>query len=408
MHVLILPVSFPRFYKPVSGIFFRDQALSLARHGITVGLIDPAPRALRTLLDGRLLSTRFNVTITSLEGVAVVQAHDWTLPFARRFYAKHFVWRAMDLFRRYAARFGVPDVIHGHELIWAGAAARAISERFAVPYVVTEHSGDYGLFDTVQSWHVPHLRAAIRGASSMMAVSSDLIRLLQPFADGRPMRVMPNIVDTDFFSPPSEPRADKAQFVFVSIAWLIMDKGIHVLLRAFAAAFKGDRAVCLELGGDGEDRASFVALANELGIGGQVKWLGRLSRAQVRDCLHAADAFVLASRYESFGLVLAEAMSTGLPVISTRAGGPEDFVDESNGALVDVGQVDQLAEAMIKMHRERDHWRRQAAVIRRSVVERCSPDAVVRQLRAVYAAAHERERGIDRTCGAARLAKRGG
>ena len=264
MHVLILPVSYPRFYKPVSGIFFRDQALALKNHGVDVGVIDPAPRTMKSITAGRLSSTRFHVTTTFDEGIPLVQANDWTLPFARHLYAKQFSWRAMHLYKHYVATFGPPDLIHAHELIWAGAAARAISEKCGIPYVVTEHSGDYGLFDTVQSWHVPYLRAAIHGASTMMAVSTDLIRRLEPFADGRSMRVMPNMVDTEFFSPPIEPRANKPQFVFVSIAWLIMDKGIHVLLRAFAAAFKGDSAVRLEMGGDGEDSATFFALANEL------------------------------------------------------------------------------------------------------------------------------------------------
>ena len=106
--------------------------------------------------------------------------------------------------------------------------------------------------------------------------------------------------------------------------------------------------------------------------------------------------------------MLAEAMSTGLPVIATKAGGPEDFVDASNGALVDVGHVDQMAEAMIAMYRERDHWRQQAPAIRRKVIERCSPDAIVRQLRAIYTAARESRRGTDGVCDIARLANREG
>ena len=67
----------------------------------------------------------------------------------------------------------------------------------------------------------------------------------------------------------------------------------------------------------------------------RVRLLGALSREQARDELRGCDCFVLPSRHESFGVVLAEATACGRPVISTRCGGPESIVTKENGILVE-------------------------------------------------------------------------
>ena len=95
-----------------------------------------------------------------------------------------------------------------------------------------------------------------------------------------------------------------------------------------------------------------------------------------------ADAFVLASRSETFGVVLIEALSAGLPVIAARSGGPEDFVDDSNGLLVPADDIAALADAMERMPRLAGRYDR--AALAASARERFSPDAVAGALTALY------------------------
>jgi glycosyltransferase involved in cell wall biosynthesis len=78
----------------------------------------------------------------------------------------------------------------------------------------------------------------------------------------------------------------------------------------------------------------------------RVIFRGRLSRTEMQNEMQAANCFVLPSRYEAFGVVLIEAMATGLPVIATRSGGPESIVTPVNGLLVDPENADQLSRAM--------------------------------------------------------------
>ena len=95
-----------------------------------------------------------------------------------------------------------------------------------------------------------------------------------------------------------------------------------------------------------------------------------------------ADAFVLASRLETFGVVYIEAMAAGLPVIATACGGPEDFVSPDNGILVPKEDVPALADAMERMIRTRESY--DSAAIARFARDRFSPAAVAGELEAVY------------------------
>ena len=76
---------------------------------------------------------------------------------------------------------------------------------------------------------------------------------------------------------------------------------------------------------------------------------------EVSSILAHADIFVLASRKETFGIVYVEAMAKGLPVIATKCGGPEEFVNKENGILVPVDNVEELSKAMLLMYKEGQH-----------------------------------------------------
>ena len=100
------------------------------------------------------------------------------------------------------------------------------------------------------------------------------------------------------------------------------------------------------------------------------------------DVYRETDAFVLASRSETFGVAYIEAMATGLPVVATRCGGPEEFVNEENGILAPPEDPEALAEAMKQMIHTRDRY--DGAAISAFVRDRYSPRAVAEQITKVY------------------------
>ena len=94
----------------------------------------------------------------------------------------------------------------------------------------------------------------------------------------------------------------------------------------------------------------------------------------------SADAFVLPSRHESFGVVCIEALATGLPVLATRCGGPEDIVDDTNGVLVPIENSHALAEGLERVMLQ--EW--DSTAIRTVFLHRYSTRAVSTAIRQLY------------------------
>ncbi len=120
-------------------------------------------------------------------------------------------------------------------------------------------------------------------------------------------------------------------------------KGVDVLLDA-AAKYEDDDTLTL-IAGDGELRDSLEEQANKLNLK-NVKFLGNQPQTVLKDIYNIADVSCVPSRREPFGLVAAEAMACGTPVIATNEGGLPDFINKKVGILVPVDDSEQLASAV--------------------------------------------------------------
>jgi glycosyltransferase involved in cell wall biosynthesis len=280
-------------------------------------------------------------------------------------------------------RRGVPDVVHAHSARWAGAAAARIQEALGVPYVLTEHFSGFQRA-SIRPWRRSLVERGLSRARGLAAVSTALKNALaaQGLAAPEDVAVHPNLVRTSFFVRPSEGRPAKPPFRFVTVAGLNSRKNVAGLIESFAQAFGAAEATSLTIVGDGPRRRALKEQARRHNVASRVAFLGRRDRAGVRDALQAAHAFVLPSRYETFGVALAEAMATGLPVVATRCGGPEDLVTEATGLLVSPEDPAALAEALRTM---RARWATyDPERIRASVVDRCGPEPFVQRTRSFY------------------------
>jgi len=130
-------------------------------------------------------------------------------------------------------------------------------------------------------------------------------------------------------------------------------KGLDVLLRAFALIQDSHQSLKLVLAGDGPLRSELETLASALGIRDKVHFLGKQGRAVIVKLIKGCELFVLPSRSEPFGLVLAEAMAFKKPVVATTVGGiPEIIRNGVDGILVEPDKPSLLAEAVLKILRD--------------------------------------------------------
>ncbi len=239
------------------------------------------------------------------------------------------------------------DVIHAHSFYFAGVASTRIGKKYHIPVVVTEHSSGI-ISKSLIPKKVELLKETVENCDEFICVGNGLKKAVIEYTQtGRQISIIPNMVDKHFTY--NEGKGSDA-FSFVSVGNLIQRKRFDLTIRSFTAAFKGEDQIKLTIIGDGVLKEELRSLVKELGVEKQVFFTGRLDRNGVAHELQKSDAFVLASDYETFGVVYIEAMACGIPVIGTRNGGADDIIDQSNGILVDTDNIRQLTEAMAYLY----------------------------------------------------------
>jgi glycosyltransferase involved in cell wall biosynthesis len=285
-------------------------------------------------------------------------------------------------FKAFKQQYGKVDIIHAHVGFPAGHIARIIAKDTGIPYIITEHMSPFPhkYFEDRTGRLMPGLSGAYENSAQNIAVSNALANEMQTKGVDK-IKVIPNLVDEKYFRP-LENSSAKTRFTFFALGRLVPQKGIDILLEAFARS-KVDAE--LRIGGDGPQAGQYKKLASDLKLDDKVCWLGALHKNQALAAYQSCDAFVLASRHESMGVVFAEAMACGKPVIGTICGGPEEFIDEKTGYLVPREHTRALAGAIKNMTFNCGKFN--PIGIRQHFLDRFSSPVVGRQIRAVYDAA---------------------
>lgn len=173
------------------------------------------------------------------------------------------------------------------------------------------------------------------------------------------IEVISNFVDVDRFKPPAQRDRRALASLFDGAAdgpILFHVSNLRAIKRPLdlvevVARLRGANARMVVVG-EGPERAAVEARARELGVDGAMRFLGR--RDDFEGLLGHADAFVLPSESESFGVAALEALSSGVPVFGYQVGGLPEVVTPHTGMLVPVGNVEALAVAIVEGLRARD------------------------------------------------------
>ncbi|KPK82866.1 MAG: hypothetical protein AMS27_13760 [Bacteroides sp. SM23_62_1] len=345
----------PSWYPPDGGFFFKEHSEALAGAGCEADILVNRIVGLRRLR--RVKKGEWGKFVVRNEnGLRVIRSIYYKIPWNEKLNIKRWVKSTLRLFHTYHKLFGMPDLVLAHSVTWAGLAAAEIHSKYGIPYLVTEHRSFFvqrteAARKMVKSFYIPLFLQAYSGCEKLILVSESMktgILDLLPGLEAK-ITVIPNMINVDYFVFPEKTRKQEP-FVFLTAGRLAEVKGLDVLISAFyILKEKTDRKVILKILGRGEMRKELEEQVKGSGLEGQVIFTGRVTRDQVVREMQDANCYVLASRYEAFGVVLIEAMATGLPVIATRSGGPEYIVDESCGYLVVPDNDGELAEVMLRM-----------------------------------------------------------
>lgn len=171
----------------------------------------------------------------------------------------------------------------------------------------------------------------------------------------------------------------------VHVGRMAHEKNVGFLLAVHAALLRREPRALLVLAGEGPALSWLERRAERLGIAESVRFVGYLDRASaLLDCYRAGDLFVFASRTETQGLVLLEAMALGVPVVSTAVGGTKDLLESGRGVVVVEEQVEGFAEACAALLRDPEGRRAVGAEGRAFVDQEWSAAASAERMLGLY------------------------
>lgn len=382
-HVLIIPSWYTTKENPINGIFFKEQSEALAKFDVNVGLVyAETEKSLKKINFKNIKNNHFQIEKSYINKVLIYRYKGWRIPpKVRNLQIKYWINKMVRLAENYIKENGRPDIIHAHSALWGGYVAYILSMKYKIPYVITEHSSLYAR-KLIPNYDMNFAKIAFKNANTIIAVSKSFKNLISELIGIRPDDIItiPNMVSTNYFTI-KENKNNKV-FTFLTVCFLTYNKGIETLILAFNKAFKNVNNVKLIIGGDGEQKDYLLELVMKLKLQDKIEFLGLLSRDKVKLKMQNANCFVLPSYYETFGVVLIEALSTGCPVIGTKCGGPNDIINNKVGLLIESRNVDQLTYALKYMYKNFKNYK--SDYIRNYTIKNYSEEVVTSKIIDVY------------------------
>jgi glycosyltransferase involved in cell wall biosynthesis len=267
------------------------------------------------------------------------------------------------------------DLVHAYILLRTALIGKYLSWTNKIPLVISEQwsgyaTGKYNLRSSFNKWLTGYF---CKSAAGLSMVSNFLqTKMHEHGLSNSNEAITSNVISKTF--PSTRNESEKINVLLV--ADLVDEiKNISAVIKAAAKARDEGHQFVIRIIGQGPDQTTLLRLAETLKvINTTVIFEGLKTNEEVYDYLKQCDFLIMNSRFETFSLICVEAMSCSKPVLATKCGGPEEFVNESNGILIPVDDDIELFNQFLFMLK---NFRRfDPDVIRKSVEDRFSEKKV--------------------------------
>ena len=339
IEVLIIPENYPSDENPVAGIFIKDQIKALQPFcEISVFNSNPWYRGkYEQIKDVRFYD--FHLFANRLPTITKPLGYAW--------------WERQSF--RLAKKIHKPDIIHLHGAAIRGKWVEKLAEYWDIPFVVTEHTGPWS---TISGRPRIFARAkrTLENAAVVFPVSNHLKQeMIESGVEAKRWEVFGNPVDTELFSLRKTTLASSRNILF--LGRLDDFKGGLRTLKAFHSIAEHIPGYRLTIAGTGNESEVIAKYIVENKLEQRVEFLNQsFSREEMKVLFDQASFLVFPSLFESFGLVAAEAMATGLPVVISDRTGPRDFTNPQFGIAINPESIEEIGSAIKKMVDEMDDY----------------------------------------------------
>lgn len=335
--------------------FVHEQARALVALGHTVDVIAtvPVPPLMQKMRPFWAEIVRGTPKAQEVDGVHVEYPRCLTLGDAgEKLLGGWNYYRAILPVARRIHRMNPVDLIHAHMIDRDGHAGMLTADALHLPYVLTAHGTDVLRYFRPGEKPMNRNIRIVRRADALMAVSTMLLRRIQPYRPEGITEVVPNGLDLSLI-----PDIPKERGRLLSVGTLSKRKCMDVTIDAFAGLAAQFPNATLRIVGVGALEEALRAQIHRLGLADRVFLLGGLPHEALMEEMARADAFVLPSWGEGFGVVYIEAMAAGCVTIGSRDEGIEDVIrDGVNGFLVRAGSVEETRHRLYDVLAAPDRW----------------------------------------------------
>jgi glycosyltransferase involved in cell wall biosynthesis len=343
MYILMIARGIPSERYPQWGCFEKDQAEALVALGHKVVVAS---------VDSRFVWSWRKIGITRNDKNGIVFYNSFLIPgaltglFGLKFNLFIKQWQMQRIYKRLVKEQGKPDIICGHfSFSTCNAVPIAIDNH--IPLIGIEHNAIFN-----EDKLSPHTyftsNYAYQHTQQIIAVSKNLQARIK-YHLGKESVVVHNTVGKEFLEAPEAEAPDKL-IKFVAVGNLIFRKGYDLLIQAFTDLDLPHDSWVLNIIGDGEEEETLQHHINTANLQNNIFLLGKKNKKEIVNFLTSSHVFMMPSRNENFSVAILEALACGLPIVASDCGGVRDCINDSNGIIFPIDNVEELKKAILKIY----------------------------------------------------------
>lgn len=350
MKVLVIPSWYPNGEDKLMGIYHKEYCEALAnRDNVKVDMLYIDRQRLNAPIKYLFMKKKevvkeknYQVYITRMLDVHKI---------SDEIQLKRYTQTLEKAFLKYIKENGKPDILHAQVTLPAGYATCMIGEKYHIPVVITEHASYFKrFFEGKQKKYGDYCLKH----SYFTTVSKYMAKEISKFT--KICSVLPNLVDTKTFI--KNRKNKKIQGIrLIQVSGLRQGKRFDDTMLALKQIIEKEKIkASLTIVGDGFLEDYYKKRCHELAMDSYVSFVGRKSKEEIAKIIQEHNIFIISSDKETFAIPGIEALAGGLPVVSTKCLGPEEYIDEQCGKLVPVGDPNAMANAILDVYYNLDKY----------------------------------------------------
>lgn len=349
MNVLVIPTWYPNGTDKLMGIYHKEFCAALAkRENMNVNMLYIDRQRLNAPLKYLFMKKseiveedEYKTYIRKMLDVHKI-SYDWQMTRYTKVLDKSF--------KEYLKTNEMPDILHAEVTLPAGYAACKLGEKYNIPVVVTEHASYFESF--FQDKNKKYSDYVIKNAY-FTTVSNYMSKLSEKYM--KECDVIPNLIETkDFIKERKKVKGLK----LITVVGLREGKRIDDIMAALKIIITEHKIkdAKLTVVGDGFLENFYKTKCHELEMDDYVDFVGRKNKKEVAELLTKHNIYVVSSNKETFCIPGVEALASGIPVVSTKCLGPEEYIDDLSGKLVEVGNIEEMSKAILQVYNNIDKY----------------------------------------------------